>query len=85
MKKPKNYIGIADNGIELRKHNSKINISEQKEGIELIFQRFVGKGTVISRSFNTRGVAVTQLHLNPETMEQICHAWLHYLDTKKNG
>ena len=77
MSKPKKYIGIADNGIEIRKLNSKINISEQEEGIELTFQRFVGKGAVISRSFNKRGVAVTQLHLNPETMEQICIAWLH--------
>lgn len=83
MSKPKKYIGIADNGIELRKHNSKITVTEEEEGIELTFQRFVGKGAVISRSFNARGVAVTQLRLNPETMEQICHAWLHYLETKR--
>ena len=83
MKKPKNYIGIADNGIELRKHNAKITITEEELGIELTFQRFVGKGTVISKSFNVKGVAVTQLHLSPGTMEQICHAWLHYLRQKK--
>jgi uncharacterized membrane protein len=84
VKKPKYYIGIADNGIELRRHNSKITLCETKEhGIEITFQRFVGKKTVISKSFNVKGVAVTQLHLKPETMEQICHAWLHYLETKK--
>jgi hypothetical protein len=85
VKKPKHYIGIADNGIEFRKHNSKITITEEEGGIELLFQRFVGKGIVTSRSFNARGIAVTQLHLKPETMEEICLAWLHYLETKENG
>jgi hypothetical protein len=75
-------IKIFENGVTIRKHNTLIALTEQNNGIELRFGKYVGKGIVTAQTANNRGVAVLKFHLDKETMLEISSAWIQYLFEK---
>jgi len=75
-------IKIFSDGVTIRKHNTLISLTEQDNGIELRFGKYVGKGIVTAQTANNRGVAVLKFHLEKETMLEISSAWMQYLIAK---
>jgi hypothetical protein len=76
MKKKKNT--MFRNGYHVRKKNTRIQVIEQNESFQLIFQRYVGENKITARTCNIRGVAETVIFLNKETLDDLCYMYVQY-------
>jgi hypothetical protein len=80
MKKEKTT--IYKNGIEVRRHNTKVSMIESDGEIKLLFTRFTGKDAVTAISENNRGIATTYIKIGEDTFRQMLSGWTEYLSLK---
>jgi hypothetical protein len=80
MKKEKTT--IYKNGIEVRRHNTKVSMIESEKEIKLKFIRFIGEDAVTAISENNRGIATTYIKIGEDTFRQMLSGWTEYLSLK---
>jgi hypothetical protein len=82
MKKEKTT--IYKNGIEVRRHNTRVSMIESEGEIKFKFEKFIGQEIITSITENERGIATTYIKIGEDTFKQMISGWIEYYLRLKN-